>query len=67
VSASEACLCPECRKAGVSRPAVAPLGQTLHGRALEDYWRAREQFEATVAALKDPALAEAAKKLGGGE
>lgn len=44
--------CPECNRAGVRRPHAAPLGQTLHGRELEDYWKAREDFWATVQRLK---------------
>ena len=57
--------CVECNRAGVRRPHVAPLGQTLHGRELEDYWVAREQFWAAVQSLKQPKMEAAIKKLVG--
>lgn len=63
MSASEPCTCAECVKAGVRRPAVAPLGQTLHGKALEDYWQAREEFQAVIGRLKDSPLKAAALRL----
>lgn len=41
---AEPCECAECKRAGVSRPTVAPLGQSLHGQELEGYWRERDAF-----------------------
>ena len=65
MSDDRCCECSECRKAGVRRVAVAPLGQTLHGRELEDYWQAREAFQAVLAKVKGTALGAAAQKLVG--
>ena len=49
----DCCRCEECRVAGVTdKPVVrAPNGE-LHGRALAEFWAAKDRFDVAFAALK---------------
>lgn len=67
------CPCHACVVANVGRPSVTiPAcryrpAEELHGKALRDYWEAREALEATIARLRAQGIGSRSERPTGGQ